>query len=468
MRKQQLYFDYAATTPVDPRVRAAMEPFFSEEFGNPSSIHLFGQRASAAVFAARRTLAGTIGADAREVMFTGSATEANNLALRGIARGYRDQVVQTLMSLQTRRGIGYRQTEDSPGKRPKTLYPKPQPDRQAGYTPNPYSALPPRIIISSIEHESILETARDIERDGVEVVMLPVSRDGIVSLAALRRALNERTVLVSVMYANNEVGTIQPIAEIADIIRGYRDQGIGYRQKENLKSGDSKTPYPIPHTPYPFLHTDAVQAFQYLDCGVDRLGADLMTLSAHKIYGPKGIGALYMRQVGSDKRQDGQKSVSPVAVPLSPVITGGGQEWDMRSGTENVPGIIGFGKAAELAVNMRGREASRIAGLRERFLKLIHVRRPDISLNSSRCTRLPNNVNVYVPGVKAEELVMKLDLRGIAVAAGSACAARALRPSHVLRAMGYSDAQARESVRITFGRATTARDIDILVRELAG
>lgn len=410
--REEYYCDYAAATPLDPVVRAAMEPYLGRAFGNPSSLHTFGQEASAAVFRARRTIAGALETHHAEIVFTGSATEANNLALRGAVKGTR----------------------------------------------NP----PPRIIVSAIEHESALETARDLEKDGVEVVYLPVSRDGIVNLDRLAATLNDRTVLVSVMYANNEVGAIQPIAKIAKIIRNFRME----RAKNNTHVPSSY--WLVARGSLPLFHTDAVQAFQYLDCRVDTLGVDMMTLSSHKIYGPKGIGALYVKHEIRNKGQGTQdgNSMSHVSCPMSPIITGGGQESGLRSGTENVPAIVGFAKAVEIAGRLREREASRVSELRDRLLRALRRGVPALRVNGSLRHRLPNNLNVFLPGRKAGELIMRLDLKGFAIAAGSACAARSPEPSRVLRAMGHSNARARESVRITLGRATTARAVDSLARAI--
>lgn len=434
------YFDYAATTPVDARVAAAMPPYYADVFGNPGALHSFGQEASGAVFRARRTIAAAIGADYREIIVTGSATEANNLALRGFT--------QTVRRL-TR--IGFRRD-------PRAIR----------------DHLRPRVIVSSIEHESVLATVRDLEREGAEVKILPVSREGIVRVGELQRLLNDRAVLVSVMYANNEVGTIQPISEIAEMLRNFRNEKFKI-QNPKSKSIFHSSGYPLVASgSLPLFHTDAVQAFQYFDCNVDVLGADMMTLSAHKIYGPKGIGALYVRQATGDKRHETSDrrqatgnvagSMSRVAVSLSPVITGGGQEFGLRSGTENVPAIVGFAKAVEIAGRMRAREAARVERLRDRFLAELAKRAPAITLNGGRKNRLPNNVNIYVPGIKAEELALALDLRGFAVSPGPACAARSAGPSHVLRAMGFSQARARESIRITFGRPTRQQSVDRLLR----
>lgn len=395
-KRDRLYFDYAASTPVDPRVVCAMQPYFLQRFGNPGSLHHFGQEALAAVDASRETLARLIGADFREVVFTGSATEANNLALRGTLRAWRAA----------------------------------------------HPGVQPRIIVSAIEHESVLETARDLAaRDGAEVIFLPVDRAGVVDLAALRGALNDRTVVVSVMYANNEIGTIQPVAKIAALVAEAR-----------LRRGASAR--------WPLFHTDAVQAFQFLDCDVRALGVDLMTLSAHKIYGPKGIGLLY-------------QAASAV---LESEITGGGQEFDLRSGTENVPLIVGFARAAEIACAVRKREAKRVSTLRSRLFKGIKKIFPAAEVNGA-CTAgadadvaIPNILNIYLPGRSAEDMVVKLDLAGVAASAGSACRSRAMTASYVVEALGHphSKERAKSSLRFSMGRQTTKEDVVKLFGRLAG
>jgi len=429
---RKIYLDYAATTPVDPRVRAAMEPYFSDVFGNPGSLHRFGQEASRAVYLSRRKIAEAIGANYEEIIFTGSATESNNVALRGIT-----QTVRRLTQNDVR--VSQREVRVSP-----------------------------RIVVSAIEHESILETAKDLEKEGVEVIYLPVNREGLVNLDKLKNSLNERTVLVSVMYANNEIGSIQPISEIAKIIKGFRVSGL---RSNRTKS----TPYPKPHTPYPIFHADAVQALQYLDCGVNNLGVDLMTLSAHKIYGPKGIGALYVRGFrgwGLGSSTFDKKTLNPKPYTLNPIITGGGQEKGLRSGTENVPYIVGFAKAVELAAKIRERESARVLKLRDYFWESIKKIYPKAELNgcdnqfvsfvsnSDISYRLPNNLNIYFPNHKAEELTIKLDLSGIAASAGSACSSRAAKPSHVLSAIGLDKNRAARSLRFTLGRPTTKSEID--------
>lgn len=387
-----IYLDYAATTPVDPAVLAAMRPYFGVRFGNPGSVHSAGQIASAALDKSRARVAEVLGADFRDIIFTASATEANNLALRGVVKGFRVQ------------GSGYR----------------------------------PRIIVSSIEHESVLETAKDLEREGVEVVYIPVSREGFIDLKKLKTALNERTVLVSVMYASNEVGTVQPVAEIAEIVKvvkAFSVERLASSKKENALNANR-------YTPYPFFHTDAVQAFQYLPCDAQATGADLVTLSAHKLYGPKGVGVLY---VGGHT--------------LEPILTGGGQEFGYRSGTENVPLVVGAAEAIVRAAALREREAKRVLLLRDRFWKQIQSAWPGTKLNGGTKNRLPNNLNVWFPGRRAEDLLIWLDRRGIAVSSGTACSARSLKPSYVVQALGFSKERARESLRFTLGRQTAAIEL---------
>ena len=388
--KKRIYLDHAASTPVDPRVEHAMRPYFLRAFGNPGSLHSFGQEAIAAVDASRETLARLIGADFHEVVFTGSATEANNLALRGAIAAWRDD------------------------------------PRHGG--------IQPRIIVSVVEHESVLETVRDLARKGeAEAVFVPVDKEGRIDPRRVADVIGTdgRTAIVSLMQANNEIGTIQPIAAIAAIVRKARG-----------------------NDPWPLFHTDAVQAFHVLDCDVRILGVDMMTLSAHKISGPKGVGALFVCDGGSP-------------VPLPPMITGGGQEFGRRSGTENVPLIVGFAKAAALAAAARKKEAKRLAALRDYCIKGIKKTLKDTEVNgpSSSAAVAPHILNVYFPEKSAEDIVVGLDLAGIGVSAGSACRARAVEPSHVIRALGgFSEseaiARARSSIRISFGRATTKAEVD--------
>lgn len=375
---KRIYLDYAATTPVDPEVLRAMEPYCSERFGNPGSLHSFGQEAIAAVDRSREEIAKAVGADFRQLVFTGSATEANNLAVRGA----------TLAARGGRRNL-------------------------AGA----------RIIVSAIEHESVLETAREGERAGVEVVIVPVDRRGIVDLKKIKENLTAETALVSVMYANNEIGTIQPIAEIARIVRDFRGKNA-----------------------YPLFHTDAVQAFQFLDCDADRLGMDLMTLSAHKICGPKGIGALYVRDLKL----------------LRPMLTGGGQEFGLRSGTENVPSIVGFAKAVELALAAREKESRRLAKLRNHLWAGIKKIFPKAEINGPEddAEKLPNILNVYFPGHEAQDLLTKFDLAGLAVSSGSACRSRAVESSHVIEALDCPGKRAKSSIRFSLGRPVVVRELD--------
>ncbi len=379
---KRYYFDYAAATPVDPEVEKAMRPFWSKVFGNPGAVHSFGQEASAAIFKSRKSLADILGCKYDEIIFTGSATEANNLALRGTIKEKSN----------------------------------------------------PKIIVSSIEHDSVLDTAKILEKEGTRVIYLPVSKNGIVDLEKLKESLDEQTVLVSVMYANNETGTVQPIREISKIINNFRSQK-GSR--------------------YPLFHTDAVQAFNYLPCKADDLGADLMTLSSQKIYGPKGIGMLYARRPAKS------------AKTLEPIITGGGQEFGLRSGTENAPGIIGFAKAAEIADKLRSKESKRLTKLRDYLIKGIKKAIPGAELNGDGKNRLPNNINVYFPKSEAQELIIKLDLAGFALSPGAACSARVCKPSHVLKAMGHSDERATHSARITLGRGTGKKEVDLLLKNLS-
>jgi cysteine desulfurase len=415
----KFYFDYAATTPVDPRVLKAMKPYWSDIYGNPSSLHWLGQKASAAIFEARRKIADLLGCDYKKIIFTGSATEANNLALRGMVKAFLHQRIAN--KLRINEFVNSKQIRNS--------------------------LIKPKIIVSAIEHESILDTCRDLEKEGVEIVYLPVSKDGIVDLKKLKESLDERTILVSVMYANNEIGTIQPISEIAKIIRNFRE-GSGFRVKD--LENNKKNLTPISYTLYPLLHTDAVQAFNYLDCDVNDLGVDLMTLSAHKIYGPKGIGLLYSKFI------------------IQPLITGGGQEFGLRSGTENTAGIVGFSEAMALAQKERTSRYSRVKNLRDRLERGIFKNIPHIILNSHPLKRLPNFLNVSFLGIEGEALLLYLDQKGIFASTGSACSSRSLKPSHVLTAMGIPYKYIHGSIRFSFGKNTSLPEVNYVLKILPG
>ena len=397
--QKRYYFDYAASTPVDGRVLKAMLPYFGEKFGNAGSLHSFGQEAITAVDGARGTVAKEIGADFRQIVFTGSATEANNLAIKG--------AFSAAEKYFKKNGIK--------GK--------------------------PKIIVSAIEHGSVLEPARALIDEGAEVVYLPVDKNGFVREEALRENLDERTAVVSIMLGNNEIGTIQPIAEFAKIISEFKTNSKFY----------------IPDsTFYPLFHTDAAQALQYMDCDVNKLGVDLMTLSSQKIYGPKGAGALYVRKL-------------PAAnYPLQTIISGGSQEFGLRSGTENVAAIVGFAEAVKIAVKMRAKEAKRIAGLKAFFLGETKKAIPNVSINGTvnKKQTLPHIININFPGRPAEELLTRLDLAGFAVSTGSACRSRSAEPSHVILALGYGEERARGSLRISFGRNTKKPDILKLIKEI--
>jgi cysteine desulfurase len=397
--KKGIYFDYAATTPVDPRVFHAMQPYFSHLFGNPGSLHKRGQEASAAVFEARRKIAAHVGADTQNLIFTGSATEANNLILRGVLKGKKKK----------------------------------------------------NIIITGIEHESIIETVHDLEKDGITIQVIPVSRDGVIDLEKFKKALNKDTILVSVMYVNNEIGTIQPIKEIANIIKEFKQ--LKYRSKSEIQNPNLEVEYPL-------LHTDAVQALQYLDCNVNTFAVDAMTLSAHKLYGPKGVGALYLRNLNFEFRTSN-------SLLIQPMITGGGQEDGMRSGTENVPNIVGFGKAVELFAG-DNKETQRITALRDYFWETLSHEIPRMTLHgpapNKKNIRISNNIHVAFPKISSQDMLVALDMHGISASAGPACGARARKISHVLEAIGLKKEESERSIRFTMGRQTTKAHIDTSLR----
>ena len=362
--------DHSATTPVDPAVAEAMAPYFSEKFGNPSSLYTIGREARRAIEEARQKVADLIGAKKEEIIFTGSGTESDNLAIKGLA--YKN--------------------------------------RKKG----------DHIITSSIEHHAVLHTCKYLEAQGFRVTYLPVSNQGLVNPADVEKAITPKTILITIMHANNEIGTIQPIEGIGKI------------------AGEKKIPF----------HTDAVQTAGKIQINVETLGVNLLSLSAHKIYGPKGVGALYLKK----------------GTVVEPLLHGGGHERNIRSGTENVPGIVGFGKAAELAKE-RLPEEMRLSALRDSLIKgILEIK--DSYLNGHPEERLPNNVNVRFSYIEGESMVLNLDMKGVAASTGSACSSTSLEPSHVLLAIGLKPEDAHGSLRLTLGRGNTKEDVDYVVSVL--
>jgi len=370
--KKRIYLDYAATTPVDPRVVKAMLPYFAEKFGNTMSLHAFGQETKAALEKSREEVAFLMGAGPEEIIFTSSATESNNLALKGVAFANRNK-----------------------GK---------------------------HIIISSIEHPCIMESAKWLEKQGFKITRLKVDKYGQVSPKDVERAIKKDTILVSIIYASNEIGTIQPIKEIGKVCRR---KGVCF-------------------------HTDVVQVFGKIPIDVNKMNIDLLSASSHKMYGPKGVACLYVRK----------------GVRIEPLLHGGGQESGLRSSTVNLAGIVGFAKACEICRREMGKEEKRLEKLRDKLIKGILKNIPNSHLNGHPQKRLPNNVNVWFDFIEGESMVVQLDLLGIAVSTGSACSSAKLEPSHVLLAIGLRHEQAHGSLRLSLGRWTKESEINCLLKVL--
>ncbi len=371
---KRIYLDHAATTPTDPEVVAAMQPYFVEIFGNPSSLHSFGQEARRAVEEARDKVASFIGAMPEEIVFTSGGTESDNYALKGAAAALRD------------RGD--------------------------------------HIITTVIEHHAILETCHYLEKQGFRVTYLPVDESGILDPETLQKAITERTILISVMHANNEIGSIQPLAEIGRLAR------------------EREIPF----------HTDAVQTFGHLPINVDELGVTFLSASAHKLYGPKGMGILYVRK----------------GARIDSFLHGGEQERGRRASTQNVPGIIGLAKAVELAANVLPEEMLRLSRMRDRFIRAILEGIEHTRLNGHPVKRLPNNVNICVEYIEGEAMILRLDMSGIACSSGSACSSASMEPSHVLKSIGLPPEFAHGALRFTLGRHTSDADIDRVLEVMPG
>lgn len=370
---KRIYLDHSATTPVAPEVLEAMLPYFSERFGNASSLHSFGLEAKQALEESREKVADLLGAEPEELIFTSGGTESDNLALKGIA--YRN--------------------------------------RKKGK----------HIITTSIEHPAVLEACRKLEAEGFEVTYLPVTGEGLVEPGALESAIRSDTVLISVMHANNEIGTIQPLEEIGKIAT---EKDI-------------------------YFHTDAVQSVGKIPTDVNTLGVDLLSLSSHKLYGPKGVGALYVRK----------------GTRLESIVQGGGHERGLRSGTENVAGIVGLARAAELARETMASEVERLTGLRDRLAAQVLERVKEAWINGTMKRRLPGNMNFGFRYVEGESLLLFLDSKGIAVSTGSACSSKKLEPSHVLLSLGLSPELCHGSLRITLGRSNTEQDLNYVAQSIA-
>ncbi|PIP21348.1 MAG: cysteine desulfurase NifS [Candidatus Nealsonbacteria bacterium CG23_combo_of_CG06-09_8_20_14_all_40_13] len=387
---KRIYLDFAATTPVKKAVLSEMSQYFSNEFGNASSIHSFGQQARHAIDKARSNLSSFLNCQASEIIFTSGATESNNLAIKGFIQAISGQSI-------------------------------------------------PHIITSSIEHHSVLDTCKYLEKNKLaEVTYLAVSKKGIVDIEEVQKAIKENTVLISIMYVNNEIGTVQPIREIGKLIeKENRDREKNHSNLSSLSQI--------------YFHTDAVQAIEYFNHDVAHLHVDMLSLSAHKIGGPKGIGALYIKK----------------GTPLQPQIIGGWQENRRRAGTENVAGIVGLGKAIEeLKIVNCKLKIKKIQGLRDRFIKGILQNIPDVILNGDSILRSPNNANFCFNYIEGESILLNLDLQGVAASSGSACTSGSLEPSHVIMALGRDHRTAQGSIRFTLGEGLTNSDIDYVIKIL--
>ncbi len=364
-----IYMDHSATSPVDPEVFEAMKPYFTDSFGNASTLYSLGREGKMAMESAREEVASIIGAEPKEVIFTSGGTESDNIAILG-----------TVYKLKKKGN---------------------------------------HIITSDIEHPAVDETCKYLEKNGYTVTYLPVYKDGIVKVSDLENAITEETILITIMHANNEIGTIQPIAEIGTIAK---DKGIVF-------------------------HTDAVQTVGKIPVDVKELNVDLLSLSSHKLYGPKGVGALYVRK----------------GVRLEPIMHGGGHERGIRPGTENVPGIVGLGKACSIAQENLDNDAKLLTLLRNRLINGVLEQNEDSYLNGHRTKRLPNNANFRFTGIEGESLILHLDSKGIAASTGSACSSTKLEPSHVLMAIGLKEVEAHGSLRISLGHENTEEDIDFAI-----
>ena len=387
----RVYLDYNATTPVDPEVLDAMLPYFSADFANASSIHTPGQRARSAVETAREQVASLIGAKPQEIIFTSGGTESDNHAIFGTVAQVYPEARRALLPAPS-----------SPG--------------------SASSASKPHIVTTTVEHEAVLNACQAAEKQGVSVTYLPVNHEGLVDPESVERAIRPETILITIMHANNELGTIQPLEKIGRIAKEHKTQ----------------------------FHTDAVQSAGKIPIDVDSIHTDMLSLSGHKIYAPKGVGALYVR----------------TSTRLRQLLYGGHHQRGFRPGTENVAGIVGLGKAAEIAQNSLVVDAKRIASLRDKLELGLLERIPSVRVNCGQAPRTPNSTNIMFSGIEGEALVIALDLKGLACSVGAACSSGAVEPSHVLTAIGLTQEEAKSSLRFSLGRHTTEAEIDFALEAI--
>lgn len=382
---KRIYFDHSATTPLDPEVYLAMQPYLQENFGNASSLHWYGQVAQKGVLEARDRVADFLACKPNEVIFTSGASESDNLALQGVMKYYRESA-------------------------------KPE-DKNYNH-----------LITTAFEHPAVLETAQALEKQGIKASYIKPNNLGLVEVQKIKNAISDQTILISIMYVNNEIGTIQPIKEIGEMIKDINSQREKNKKRKII------------------FHTDAVQALKFCACQVEYLGVDLLSLSGHKIYGPKGVGVLYAKKGTTIKRTN----------------QGGHQEYGLRAGTLNTPGIVGLGKAIELLSNKKEQEIinQKLKNLRDKITKNITKNIVKVKINGDLEKRVPANINFRFKNVEGESILLMLDMEGFAVSTGSACASGSLKPSHVLLAMGIPQEEAHGSLRITLGKYNTEAEVD--------
>ena len=414
-----IYFDHAATTSVDSRVFEAMKPYFCDDFGNSSSIHSFGQKAAEAVDKARDQVAKLLNCSIQEVVFTSGATEANNIAILGVLNRINGILPAYVTPYAKASGV----KKTPAGRREPSTFTQVLVDKQ-------YDKKVGHFITTKVEHPAVLEVYKKIEKMGHEVTFVEVDEKGVVKLDQLEAAIKDNTVLVSVMYANNEVGAVNPIKEIGRMIE----------KKKTARGADSLPLY---------FHTDAVQAINYLDTDVKELMVDFLAFSGHKVYGPKGIGVLYVR----------------AGVKIAPLMQGGHQEWNLRPGTLNVPGIVGLGRAVELLQAEKAARVEHITTLKKALIEAIK-QIDEVRIFSSENEGLPNVINVSFYRAEGESILMMLDMDGIAISTGSACSSGALEPSHVLMAMGIEKEWTHGSIRVSFGKDNTVTEVENFIEKI--